>query len=62
MQQKNSTNPVHDQLIRHGVSHTPSASIWVVDSKPLELNKNNVMIAQAGCFHCGEAPALDKNS
>lgn len=63
MQQKNSTNPEHDQLIRHDVSHTPSASAWVVDSKRLVPGKWSEAMAHKGCdcSGCG-APAIHKKN
>ena len=61
MQQINLTKSVHDQLIRHGVSHTPSASLWVVDSKPLEPGKYSVAMVHIGCDSCSSwLPAVGK--
>lgn len=62
MQQKNATNPVHNKLIRHDVSHTPSTSLWVVDSQRLVPGKQNEAIAHKGCDSgCGAPAVLKKN-
>jgi hypothetical protein len=64
MQQKNLTNTVHDPSIRHDVTHTPSGSPWVVDSKRLVPGKWSEAMVHKGC-DCGGGggcPAVNKNN
>ncbi len=62
MQQKNSTNPAHDPSMRHDVSHTPSASLWVVDSQRLAPGKRNKAMVHKGCDGGCGAPAVHKKN
>ncbi len=60
MQQKNSTNPVYGQSVRHEARGLASAPRWVVDSKRLEPGKRSVTMAHRGSDCAGEAPAVEK--
>jgi hypothetical protein len=53
VKQKNLTKPVHDPSIRHAVTHTPSVSPWVVDSKQLVPGKWSVAMVHKGCDYGG---------
>jgi hypothetical protein len=59
MQQKNSTNPVYGQSVRHEARDLTSAPRWVVDSKRLEPGKYSVVMAHRGSSGC-DAPANAK--